>query len=117
MKCENIAKRFFQHLKDGERSDKMAKKIKIDKGLLIFWCLFIGIGAVAGAIGMFVDLSGKVLGMDALLPYFQVLPFSDVLFQNFLFPGAALIIVNGITNIISAFLLFNKKKSGIISGM
>lgn len=29
---------------------------------LIFWTLFIGIGAVCGAVGMLVDPSGKVFG-------------------------------------------------------
>ena len=84
--------------------------------ILVFWCIFIGIGAVAGAIGMFVDISGKTLGMDEMLPYFQVLPFADVLFQNFLFPGIALLIVNGISNLIAAGLMLMKKKLGIILG-
>ena len=57
---------------------------------LIFWTLFIGIGAVGGAIGMLADPSGKAMGMDAMLPYFQALPFSDVLFRDFVFPGFAL---------------------------
>ncbi len=34
---------------------------------LLFWTLFIGIGAVAGATGMFSDPTGKTWGMDALL--------------------------------------------------
>ena len=46
-------------------------------------CLFIGVGAVAGSIGMFVDLSGNAIGMAAMLPYFQVLPFAEYLFQDF----------------------------------
>ena len=29
---------------------------------------------------MLLDPSGRALGMDAMLPYFQVLPFADVLF-------------------------------------
>lgn len=83
---------------------------------LIFWCLFIGIGAVAGAIGMLVDPTGKAMGMDKMLPYFQVLPFADILFQNFIFSGISLLIVNGITNIIATILLLKKKKLGIILG-
>ncbi len=35
---------------------------------LIFWTLLIGIGAVAGSIGMLVDPTGKAIGMDAMLP-------------------------------------------------
>lgn len=93
------------------------KRYKVFRIALIIITLFVGIGAFGGGLAMLIEPSGKSVGFDALLPYFQVLPFANVLFQNFLFPGAALIIVNGITNFVSAFLLFNKKKSGIISGM
>lgn len=63
--------------------------------ILIFWTLFIGLGAMAGALAMLLDPSGKSMGMDAMLPYFQVLPFADVVFQDFAFSGWALLIVNG----------------------
>lgn len=83
---------------------------------LVFWTLFIGIGAIAGSSAMLMDPSGKLLGMDAMLPYFQVLPFADVLFRDFTFSGYALLIVNGLTNIMAAFLLLRKKKIGVILG-
>ena len=65
---------------------------------------------------MIFDPSGKTLGMNEMLPYFQVLPFADVLFQNFLFPGIALLIVNGLTNLTAAVLLLKKEKLGVILG-
>ena len=83
---------------------------------LIFWTLFIGIGAAAGGLSMIIDPSGKALHMDGMLPYFQKLPFADVLFQNFLFSGFALLIVNGLTNLTAAVLLLRKKKLGVILG-
>lgn len=86
------------------------------RSILIFWTLFIGLGAVAGACGMLLDPSGKAMGMDAMLPYFQVLPFADVLFCDFTFSGIALLIVNGLTNLTAAGLLLAKKKSGVILG-
>lgn len=86
------------------------------KKILIFWCLFIGIGAVAGAIGMLVDPTGKAMEMDKMLPYFQVLPLSNILFQNYIFPGISLLIVNGITNIVTSILLIKNKKIGITLG-
>lgn len=43
------------------------------------------------------------MGMDAMLPYFQVLPFAKVLFQNFVFSGIALLIVNGLTQLATFF--------------
>ena len=84
--------------------------------LLIFWTLFIGIGAVAGAVGMLVDPSGKSMGMDAMLPYFQVLPLADILFRDFVFSGLALLIVNGLTNLTAAGLLLRRKRAGQILG-
>ncbi len=62
----------------------MMKTIKksrytVARRILIFWTLFIGIGAVAGAFGMLTDPGGKAMEMDGMLPYFKVLPFADVL--------------------------------------
>lgn len=94
----------------------MKSRFKTARRFLIFWTLFIGIGAVAGAIGMISDPSGKALGMDAMLPYFQKLPFADILFKDLLFSGIALLIVNGLTNLTAAVLLLGNKKSGIILG-
>ena len=91
-------------------------RYKITKKFLIFWCLFVGIEAVIGSIGMFIDPSGKLMMMDTMLPYFSVLPFSKILFQNYIFSGIALLIVNGISNLIAAYLIIKNKKIGIILG-
>ena len=91
-------------------------RYKITRKFLIFWCLFVGIGALWGSINMFIDPTGKLLQMDKMLPCFQVLPFSNILFQNYIFPGIALLIVNGISNLVAAYLLIKNKKSGIILG-
>lgn len=91
-------------------------RFKTARRILIFWTLFIGIGAVGGAAGMLIDNSGRSMGMDAMLPYFQVLPFADVLFQNFTFSGIALLIVNGLTNLTAAALLIAHQKPGVILG-
>ncbi len=97
---------------------KKQKKSRFEKAriALIFWCLFIGIGAVAGGVGMLLDPSGKAMGMDAMLPYFQVLPFADTVFQDFVFSGIALLCVNAVPNLIAAALLLRRKKSGIVCG-
>ena len=83
---------------------------------LLGWALFIGIGAVAGASGMLLDPSGKAMGMDAMLPFFQVLPLAEYLYQDFVFPGIALLIVNGLTNLTAAVLLLGRRKSGVVLG-
>lgn len=95
----------------------MNKRYKICRKVLIFWTLFIGIGALAGALCMLIDPSGKFMGMDAMLPFFQVLPFADILFQNFIFSGIMLLIVNGITNFIAFIFLVLNKKIGVVLGM
>lgn len=74
---------------------KQKSRFYTARRILIFWTLFIGLGAVTGALAMLLDPSGKSLGMDAMLPYFQVLPFADAVFQDFTFSGWALLIVNG----------------------
>ena len=84
--------------------------------ILLFWTLFIGVGAVAGAAGMLLGPSGRALGMDAMLPYFQVLPFADVLFRDLTFSGWALLIVNGLTNLTAAGLLLAEKRAGVTLG-
>ncbi len=94
----------------------MKSRYKIARRILIFWTLFIGIGAVLGATMMFVDTTGKTMGMDAMLPYFQKLPFAEYVFQDYLFSGFALLIVNGITNLTAALLLFKNRKAGIYCG-
>ena len=91
-------------------------RYKVTKILLMFFCLFIGVGAVYGSISMFIDPSGKFLHMDTILHYFEVLPFSNILFKNYIFSGISLLIVNGITNLCAFILILCKKKVGIILG-
>ena len=50
---------------------------RVTGGILLFWTIFIGLGAVGGAAMMLYDPTGKAMGMDAMLPCFQVLPFAD----------------------------------------
>lgn len=84
---------------------------------LLFWTLFVGLGAVGGSLMMFCDPSGEAVGMDGLLPYFQVLPFADTLFENLLFSGICLLLINGVTNLLSAVLLLLGKKAGAVSAI
>lgn len=95
---------------------KQHSRYQTARRILIFWTLFVGIGAVGGAIGMLLDPSGQLMGMDAMLPYFQVLPFAEILFQDFTFSGWALLLVNGATNLLAAGLLLAKRRAGILLG-
>lgn len=86
------------------------------KKILLFICIFVSIGAFYGSICMFIDPSGKLLGMNNLLPYFEVLPFSNILFNNYIFSGISLLIVNGLSNLIASLLIIKDNKKGLILG-
>lgn len=65
---------------------------------------------------MLIDPSGGLMGMDAMLPYFQKLPFAEIVFQDFVFSGISLLIVNGISNLTAAGLLIANKRIGAVLG-
>ena len=79
--------------------------IKLQK----FLTLFIGIGAVGGAVMMWVDPTGVSWGGEPLLEMLRAkMPWPDVFFKNFVPSGFALLILNGITQIGVAVMLFKK---------
>lgn len=63
----------------------LARQKKFIDRSLKFWTLFIGIGAVWGALMMWISPSGKMWGMEPILQFLQVLPFNEILFRNFIF--------------------------------
>lgn len=90
----------------------MKKKNNKIASWLLWLSAFIGLGAYWGAVMMFVDPSGETLGMDPILPSMAVLPFSEVLFSDFLFSGFALLFVNGVSNTVAWVLLKNRSVWG-----
>lgn len=96
--------------------EKTYSRYRPARRALLFWTVFIGIGAVAGASAMLIDPSGGLMGMDAMLPYFQKLPFAEIVFQDFVFSGISLLIVNGISNLTAAGLLIANKRIGAVLG-
>lgn len=66
---------------------------------------------------MIIGPSGKLLQMDKLLPYFEVLPFSKYLFKDYIFSGISLIIANGLTNLLAVYYLQRDKLLSSILGM
>ena len=54
--------------------------------------------------------------VDAMLPYFQVLPLAEALYQDFVFPGVALLIVNGLTQLFTFLLLCRKHHAASLCG-
>jgi len=74
--------------------------------LLKFWTLFIGIGAVWGAIMMWIDPSGKMWGMDPLLEMMRAkMPWPDVFFKNLIPSGFALLFVNGFPQFVAYYFI------------
>ena len=71
--------------------------------------LFIGVGAVGGAVMMWIDPTGVSWGGEPLLELLRAkMPWPDVFFKNFVPSGFALLILNGVTQIVAAYLLFKK---------
>ena len=97
-------------------NEKTYSRYRPVRRALLFWTIFIGIGAVAGSSAMLIDPSGGLMGMDAMLPYFQKLPFAEIVFQDFVFSGISLLIVNGISNLTAAGLLIANKRIGAVLG-
>ena len=81
--------------------------IKLEKILT----LFIGIGALAGAVMMWIDPIGTTWGGEPLLEMLRAkMPWPDVFFKNFIPSGFVLLGLNGITQLVAAYLLFKKHR-------
>lgn len=83
--------------------------MKLLSGFMKFWTLFIGTGALIGALMMWTDPSGKMWLMDPLLDDLRAkLPLPGIFFRDFVPSGFVLLAVNGITQYIAAWMLFRK---------
>ncbi|MEG1555688.1 MAG: hypothetical protein RR356_03065 [Bacteroidales bacterium] len=95
--------------------------MKLTTGFLrrsqLFWSLFIGMGALWGCTMMWIDPSGEMWGMTPLLSSMQVLPFPDFFFQNFIFSGICLLCVNGISNLITFFMIIRHHRDAPLAGI
>lgn len=65
---------------------------------------------------MLIKPDGSLVFLDGMLPYFQVLPFAEVLFQDYVFSGIMLIIINGVSNALASVLILRNKRSGYVLG-
>ena len=71
--------------------------------------LFIGIGAIGGAVMMCIDPTGVMWGGEPLLEMLRAkMPWPDVFFRNFIPSGFVLLALNGLTQFAAAYLLFKK---------
>lgn len=76
---------------------------------LIVLTLFIAIGAVGGAIMMWVDPSGNGWGGAPMLDLLRAkMPWPEIFFKDFIPSGFALLAVNGLTQLLAAMMLIKK---------
>lgn len=79
------------------------------KTLLKILTILIAIGAVAGAVMMWMDPSGVSWGGGPMLDMLRAkMPWPDVFFKDFIPSGFVLLAVNGVPQILAAIMLFKK---------
>ena len=71
--------------------------------------LFIAVGAVGGAVMMWMDPTGVSWGGEPMLDLLRAkMPWPEVLFKDFIPSGYALLAVNGLPQLLAALMLFKK---------
>lgn len=87
------------------------KRLSILTKWMKFWTLFIGIGALVGAMMMWIDPSGKMWMLDVVLEMLRdKMPWPDIFFRNFIPSSFVLLTVNGFTQYIAFGLLLKKHR-------
>ena len=72
---------------------------------------FIAVGAVGGAVMMWMDPTGVSWGGEPMLDLLRAkMPWPDVLFKNFIPSGFALLAVNGLPQLLAALMLFKNHR-------
>ena len=71
--------------------------------------LFIAVGAIGGAVMMWMDPTGVSWGGEPMLEILSAkMPWPDVFFRDFIPSGFALLAVNGLPHLLAALMLFKK---------
>ena len=79
------------------------------KTVLKILTLFIAVGAVGGAVMMWMDPTGAGWGGAPMLDLLRAkMPWPDLLFKDFIPSGFALLAVNGLPQLLAALMLFKK---------
>ena len=73
--------------------------------------LFVAVGAVGGAVMMWMDPTGVSWGGEPMLDILRAkMPWPDIFFKDFIPSGFALLAVNGLTQLLAALMLFKKHR-------
>ncbi len=79
------------------------------KTFLKILTLFIALGAVGGAVMMWMDPTGVSWGGEPMLDHLRAkMPWPEVFFRDFIPSGFALLAVNGLPQLLAALMLFKK---------
>ena len=79
------------------------------KTFLKILTLFIALGAVGGAVMMWMDPTGVSWGGEPMLDLLRAkMPWPEVFFRDFIPSGFALLAVNGLPQLLAALMLFKK---------
>lgn len=74
--------------------------------------LFIAVGALGGAVMMWMDPTGVSWGGEPMLDLLRAkMPWPEVFFRDFVPSGFALLAVNGLPQLLAALMLFKKHPS------
>ena len=77
------------------------------KTFLKILTLFISVGAIGGAVMMWMDPTGVSWGGEAMLDLLRAkLPWPDIFFRDFFPSGCVLLAVNGLPQLLAAVMLF-----------
>lgn len=78
--------------------------------LMAFWTLFIGLGALVGALMFWSDPTGKTWMMEEILQTLRNrMPFPGIFFSDFIPSGFALLSINGLPQYYAAYLVIRKR--------
>ena len=92
----------------------MAEKpylVPVMRLILKILTLFIAVGAVGGAVMMWMDPSGAGWGGEPMLDILRAkMPWPDIFFKDFIPSGFALLAVNGLTQLLAVLMLFKKRR-------
>ena len=81
------------------------------KLLLKILTIFVAVGAVGGAVMMWMDPSGMSWGGEPMLDLLRAkMPWPDVFFKDFIPSGFVLLAVNGLPQILAALMLFKNHR-------
>ena len=81
------------------------------KTFLKILTLFIAVGAVGGAVMMWMDPTGVSWGGEPMLAILRSkMPWPDIFFKDFIPSGFTLLAVNGLTQLLAALMLFKNHR-------